>query len=132
VTGRGCAAEQFASLQPMTDISATKTDIRAAEWRLLQRKVIETHEKSIQLVVGKYDFNGAKAQPRHDPPTQGIPAFMTIGMKRKLRERGYTEDAINVMEPKTAWEILNQVVSPGTAPDGSGSNDHGPIDTDEM
>jgi len=43
---------------------------------------------------------------------------MTIGMKRKLRERGYTEDAINVMEPKTAWEILNQVVSPGTAPDG--------------
>ena len=57
---------------------------------------------------------------------------MTIGMKRKLRERGYTEDAINVMEPKTAWEILNQVVSPGTAPDGSGSNDHGPIDTDEM
>jgi Bifunctional DNA primase/polymerase, N-terminal len=52
------------------------------------------------------------------PEPNGVPFMMTAEIKRKLRDRGFTDDAIHEMTPARAWQILAQ---PPGAPDANPS-----------
>jgi hypothetical protein len=107
------AADQFVATKPVTKLRATKTDIRRAEGRLLERKKIEVRDGSIhhppQAAKSAKPDPAANAQGSMWPDAQTAKSngsgmdFNAAGRRSQQQESGPTD--------------TDEVVSPAVAPD---------------
>ena len=78
-------------------------DLNAERDRLLA----STRERAEQTATNEQGVDAQPAEAQTEQAPASAPTMVTQRMKRQLRDKGYSDDAIKKMKPREAWDAIN-------------------------